>query len=80
MGKWINFVLAKQGEKTNVWQVKTKDNFDILGEIKWFSRWRRYAFFPYSVTIYEQDCLRDIANFIEEQMNCRKQGAAGPSK
>ena len=72
-GKWIVFVLVKEGEKTNVWQVATKDLKEKLGEIKWFPHWRKYAFIPYEETIYENTCLHDMADFIEGQMNLRKQ-------
>ena len=71
-GKWIRFVLIKGGDKTNVWRVVTKDLWDSLGEIKWFSRWRQYAFFPFAGTIFEKTCLGDIANFMEEKMLARK--------
>jgi hypothetical protein len=36
-----------------------------LGEIKWFSQWRKYCFFPTNWTIFEEDCLRDIAEYLE---------------
>jgi len=70
--KWIVFILVKEGDKTDIWHICTKDLKEKLGEIKWFGRWRTYAFFPYQDTIYEDDCLIDIANFIKEEMNARK--------
>jgi hypothetical protein len=36
-----------------------------LGWVAWFSRWRKYAFYPKPETVYEEDCLRDIAEFCE---------------
>ena len=72
MSKWICFVLIKEGEKTNVWYVVTSEGHKTLGEIKWFSRWRKYAFFPMAETVYENDCLKDIAEFIEIQMRARR--------
>ena len=53
--------------KTKRWAVYTKDYMQDLGTIKWHNSWRKYAFFPFSNTLFEQDCLRDISNFIEEQ-------------
>ncbi len=59
--------------KTLVWEVRTNDSEKkersgmFLGEVKWFGRWRRYSFFPYVDTIYEQKCLREIASFIESR-------------
>ncbi len=72
MAKYINFVLMKEGAKTNVWHVAAKGLNEKLGEIKWFSHWRKYAFFPSDGTVYEDDCLKDIAEFIEQQMIERK--------
>ena len=73
MAKWINFVLIKEGKKTNVWLVVPNEGRERLGEIKWFSHWRKYAFFPLPDTVYEDDCLKDIAEFIDQQMIQRKQ-------
>jgi hypothetical protein len=61
--KWVRFVLTDTpGRKTKVWLVQTKDGED-LGEIKFWPRWRKYSFFPLPNTLYEQDCLWDIADF-----------------
>lgn len=57
--------VSKSG-KTLIWGVVTENN-EILGQVKWFGRWRKYAFFPKSNTLYEQDCLRDIADFCEDR-------------
>ena len=54
------------GRKTCIWNVLTNDGF-VLGQVKWFGRWRRYSFFPTSETVYEQTCLREIAQFIEDR-------------
>jgi len=70
--KWIYFVLVKEGLKTNAWIVTARESQEKLGEIKWFGRWRKYAFFPYEGTVYEPTCLKDIAEFIEDQMRRRK--------
>lgn len=72
MSKWITFLLSEEKPKTSVWRIETKDTHNILGFIKWLARWRKYAFFPNTDTIYENDCLRDIASFIEEKMYDRK--------
>ena len=47
-----------------------------LGDVKWFSAWRRYAFYPGRLTVYEPTCLRDIATFIDGLMAERKAMAA----
>lgn len=66
MASWIEFRLTGQSDsgKTYVWSVMTSDGRINLGTIKWFSNWRKYAFYPNPDTIWEQDCLTEIATFI----------------
>jgi len=58
------------GKKTERWNVFSKyeitenDSFaGLLGQVKWFGRWRKYSFFPVMGAIFEEICLRDIAQF-----------------
>lgn len=67
--KWIDFLLMEQKPKTQVWRVETKEDKILLGIIKWLPRWRKYSFFPTENTVYENQCLKDIANFLEVLMN-----------
>jgi len=73
MSKWIRFDLITprcSGRKTDIWRVAEKDATDQtpdLGEVKWYGAWRKFAFFPFVNTLFEQDCLRDIANFCETE-------------
>lgn len=80
MAKWIEFELINPPDnlsykpKTQRWAVQKKaPDWTQLGIIKWYSGWRKYAFFPFDGSVYENDCLKDIANFIEIQMRARKQ-------
>jgi hypothetical protein len=41
----------------------------MLGIIKWFGRWRQYAFFPDNGTVYNVECLNDITIHIKELKN-----------
>ena len=52
--------------KTQVWDVLDSDG-DTLGQVRWFGRWRRYSFYPSPFTVYEKDCLREVANFCERE-------------
>lgn len=64
--KWIedeNLGSSKSG-KTWVWAIKAKEGGDLLGLVKWFGRWRKYCFYPQPDCIFEEDCLRDIAQFV----------------
>ena len=65
--KWIYFehYPPKPGCKTSLWIVKVKANNTVLGFIRWFGQWRGYAFFPCNATVFEEECLRGIGNFVE---------------
>jgi hypothetical protein len=47
--------------KTKCWHVSSFGTG--LGYIKWFTRWRRYVFYPLPDTLYDASCLREIAEF-----------------
>ena len=70
--KWIKFQEARNTGKTKIWDVVTKDGATLLGQIKWYSPWRKYSFFPSENTVSEPTCLKDIASFIEGEMYERK--------
>jgi hypothetical protein len=64
---WISFGLdAMLRGKTNRWRVATLAG-ETLGYVKWWGAWRKYAFFPLASTLYEEKCLRDIAEFCERE-------------
>ncbi len=65
--KWVRFDSTgpSASGKTETWSVRTQAGNEYLGAVRWFGRWRCYAFFPCADTVYEPDCLRDIAAFCE---------------
>jgi len=67
--RWIRFEHVKSYEKTSVWNVVAKDGGVILGSVFWYCPWRRYVFGPTADcdTVYEQRCLRDIADFVDSE-------------
>jgi len=75
-GKWINFNLMRRSPsgKTKVWIVATKEG-ERLGEIRWYGGWRSYVFHPSEATIFEKDCLRNIADFIQAKTAEHKSGS-----
>jgi len=68
-GTHIRFVPAEVPAhwKTLGWKVENKHDGVSLGTIEWFSRWRKYSFFPAPETVYEEVCLREISRFIQDQ-------------
>src|SRR3990167_10059944 len=69
--KWIDFLERPPNPKTRLWRVVSKKGGDSLGRIEWYGPWRKYAFEPHESTVYEEDCLRDIAAFVEDRKSTR---------
>ncbi len=66
------YMVAKQdgtfaGKKTTKrWVVFNARDDGFLGEVKWYSSWRQYVFFPTGQrTLFSAGCLRDMARFID---------------
>jgi len=57
--------------KTNIWDVKTNDGFP-LGNIRWYSPWRRYVFNPVPNTVFDSGCLTAIVSHIDTAMEARR--------
>ena len=66
-GTHIRFKPSEPKEKTKTWLVENKYGEGVLGAIQWFGRWRKYAFFPFPDTVFEQVCMREISAFIESE-------------
>ena len=75
-GTYISFCNLGQlpGKVTNGYGVWTLGpNSAVLGWIKWFPRWRKYAFTSDSPdNVYEEICLREIADFCEQETKAHK--------
>jgi hypothetical protein len=67
--------VASAGRKTEVWRVYATRGSALLGTIKWFGRWRQYAFFPEPDTIFNPECLDAINEQIRVLMK-RRQAAS----
>lgn len=67
LAKFVEFVLQERKPKTNVWVIKPKDSESILGYVRWYGAWRCYVFEPCPETLYEKQCLRDIADFLDAE-------------
>jgi len=66
--KWIEFHRIEQSlRKTEVYNVQATERRVHLGQVRFWPKWRAFAFFPDPQTLFEKDCLRDIADFCEEK-------------
>jgi hypothetical protein len=67
--RWIRFdeCSTSPGRKTHIWNVAAKADGLILGSVFWYVPWRCFVFGPTADcdTVYEQRCLRDIADYME---------------
>ncbi len=74
MAKWIDFRLLDrpEGRKTDIYNVWNKEFNSLIGKVSWYAPWRKYAFYPTSNTVFEQDCLKDISDFLNKLMEERK--------
>jgi len=71
--KWVQFVEENtKSLKTRRWGVLAKDNGTKLGEVRWFSQWRQYAFFPEPRIVLAGSCFIDLAAFIKAVMDARR--------
>ena len=71
---WIEFLIegTSASGKTAIYTVAPKEGGVALGTVRWYAPWRKYAFFPSPDTLYEQDCLRDIAAFCESETRAHR--------
>lgn len=69
MSKWIRFEDAGSSAsgKTQRWVVRACERGAVLGFVSWYAAWRKYTFAPATASIFEEDCLRDIAQFCESK-------------
>lgn len=65
--KWIEIIELPclPARKTKMFKVLTPHA--ELGRIEFYVKWWKYVFYPTANTLYEEDCLRDIAEFCANQ-------------
>jgi hypothetical protein len=81
-GKYIDFRLhgLSATGKTKTWVVQNRENGTVLGRINWFGRWRKYVFEPYADMLFEETCMRDISQFIQQESTYVRKAAAARRK
>jgi len=74
--KWLVFdlILREKDRKTDRWLVNKKETEELLGEVRWFGRWRQYCYFPEPGVdvVLAASCLEDLAEFIQKRMQERR--------
>lgn len=72
-GTYITFRFERLSEsgKTKRWVVESAEGQPIA-YVEWGGHWRKYIFFPLSCTIFEEVCLREIADFIQGETKAHR--------
>jgi hypothetical protein len=61
--------------KTEIWTVVAQGEVR-LGDVRWHAPWRRYTFHPDVDTLYDEECLTEIAIFCGACTRERKKARA----
>lgn len=73
MSEYLDFIdVPNHSGKTRKVNVVSKKHGFSLGLIQFYGRWRQFVFIPASETVFNKDCLRDIAVFLDVMMADRK--------
>ena len=71
MSKYLDFVLIRKTEKTQVYDVISRSHAVRLALIKWYGPWRQYVLEPEPETVWNKDCLNDVSAFLWRLMQLR---------
>lgn len=70
--KWIHFTFQHDTGKTKVYNCYNTEYNSLLGQVKWYAGFRKYSFFAAPNIVFETQCLKDIASFLDKLMLERK--------
>lgn len=72
MSEFLRF--ESQSSESGLTQIVEVYNSHLtrLGQIRWFSPWRRYCFYPYPNSIYDAKCMGELISKIDELMSKRQ--------
>lgn len=67
--KYLAFSKTGETAKTKIFGVySTAPPYsDKVGEVRWHWPWRKYCFFTNGGTIFDNNCLQEITNFLDEE-------------
>lgn len=59
-------------QKTKRFEITNAQWGSQLGEIRWYTPWRKYCFYPFDSTIFDMTCLQVIQEKLNQLMQERK--------
>jgi hypothetical protein len=65
---------SSEGKKTKTWHIFSTHSGDLLGYVSWENGWRQYVARSSDNIIWSVGCLRQLADFIEQQNIDHKKG------
>lgn len=82
LGNYFYITAEKLDEKKTItYYIVTKDSGQILAELKWYSPWRKHCFYPYDDTVWDNKCLLEVMNYLNDvNLNRYKDRATIPIK
>ena len=79
--KYIRFEDGEWSDsgKTRIWRIYNFHHNQVVGWIRWYGGFRRYCFYTEEAAIYDNDCLRLVADKLDE-VNARHREMKRQSK
>jgi hypothetical protein len=62
---YFNKLNPPPGRKMPRFEIMNRATDAVLGEIRWYGAWRKYCFYPGAEVLFDEKCLREIADFCE---------------
>jgi hypothetical protein len=72
MKKWIEFKVIAEKPKTKIYKVLSLYDNTELGAIYWYGKWRQYVFEPNAETVWSDECLKELYDFLYKLKEDRK--------
>ncbi len=66
MKKYRFIVIEKAGRSR--YSIRNNRDGDLIGNIRSYQRWKRWCFEAEPGSIWSADCLRDVIDFIENEI------------
>lgn len=72
---YLSYIEQPQPGKTKVFEVINVKHNICIGWIKWYGPFRKYCYITkYDDTVFDSNCLKEIAGFLDNLMHERKNG------
>ena len=63
--KFIHFVeVVDMYDQPILWSCRNNQSKEELGEVKWYSAWKQFCYFPTAWAVYSVSCFEDINDFM----------------